>query len=777
MKATKILSVLLAIVMLAGFSVLPISADDAPKYTQMVVDWETMADSTDMLATLINSEAIELTAGSKLNIVGTNGATEGTAPIDIHKIIETTTAEDGTVSSTDYIYNGTKDPGRGPYTEPYPYGVRAIKYANTWAAGYTVEISGLAEGETTSVTVSERYCRTHYKGNNDFWPLPYTPHTATQEVSNGVYTFLVNAYLDASASNNAWNRMYLYYLSDFDLSFDKDVTVKVLSVNEALTDVVFDEAGDYKDTNTKDAFLEVIQDVIFTSVSTVTYHDFDGEEIGTQTFEEATAGYGPITTDVIPIAVPKLEKTLDDWKIDTEGKHWCFGGWSTKPNDEQVTVSHVLGTLDLYPVWVEDTRDYVTITFKNDDDSNESSIQVPPGTAIAEFVPTPEKESTAQNSFDFDKWIDAKGAEVDFTNVIAEENATYVAKYIATERRYDVIFIDEDKETELDKVRVTSGSAAAASETPTKDATAQYTYTFDTWVDENGAEVTLNNITTDIIVYASYTAILNKYTVTFMTDGDGPTKIGEATVDYGTKAEIAAPTKGKTKDYTYTFDKWVDENGEAVDLNEVKENITVYASFTAEFTKFIDLAGEWYENAVEYVYVKGLMLGTSDTMFEPEETCTRGMLAAILYREEDSPSVEGLKKQFTDVPEGKYYYDAILWAYNEGVVYGINKENTLFAPEEKINREDMATMLYRYASKVKEYDVSYSQRTSFSKFEDRNLISEHAQVPLKYALDTGFISGSKDRGILNMNPQKGTTRAEMASMLMRFLEAEHQPAI
>ncbi|MCI8332103.1 MAG: hypothetical protein HFE78_04695, partial [Clostridiales bacterium] len=103
--------------------------------------------------------------------------------------------------------------------------------------------------------------------------------------------------------------------------------------------------------------------------------------------------------------------------------------------------------------------------------------------------------------------------------------------------------------------------------------------------------------------------------------------------------------------------------------------------------------------------------------------------------------------------------------------------NTLFAPEEDINREDMATMLYRYASKVKKYDVSYDQRVSFSAFEDRNEISDHAQEPLKYALHTGFISGSKDEGVMMMNPQKGTTRGEMASMLMRFLEAEHKPAV
>ena len=129
---------------------------------------------------------------------------------------------------------------------------------------------------------------------------------------------------------------------------------------------------------------------------------------------------------------------------------------------------------------------------------------------------------------------------------------------------------------------------------------------------------------------------------------------------------------------------------------------------------------------------------------------------------------------FTDVPEKEYYYDAVLWAYDNEVVFGVTDKT--FGPDNKITREQLASILYRYAKDVKGYDVSYDTKLSLSVFEDKNDISSYAQEPIKFGMDKGYISGSKDNGILKMNPKKGTTRAEMASMVMRFLEAEHTPA-
>lgn len=468
-----------------------------------------------------------------------------------------------------------------------------------------------------------------------------------------------------------------------------------------------------------------------------------------------------IEEEASKIPVPTKASNID--KVTYEFENWV--------DEDGNVVDAVYASGNVYPKFkMIDNRERYTIKFVNYDDSVIKEIEVIEGETIQYEGDEPEKPSTDEHSYEFSGW-DPELAE----DTVATADATYKAQYIETERKYDVTFMDDDKETKLGKVRVASGAKAELDETPTKEADAQYTYTFAKWVDAEGKDVNLDSVTADMTVYASYSRTLNKYTVTFMSDGEEPTKLGEVKVDYGTKAEIETPTKPNTDEYAYTFDKWVDAEGNEADLNEVKENKTVYASYTAEFIKFVDL-GDWYDKAVEYVYTKKLMVGTSNTEFGPEETCTRGMLAAILYRQEGSPSVEGLAEQFTDVPKSEYYYNATLWAYHNGVVYGVNEGNTLFAPEDKVTREEMATMLYRYASKIKGYDVSYDQTVSFSKFADRNDISEFAQEPLKYALHTGFISGDNDKGTLKMKPQGATTRAEMASMLMRFLEAEHTPA-
>lgn len=99
--------------------------------------------------------------------------------------------------------------------------------------------------------------------------------------------------------------------------------------------------------------------------------------------------------------------------------------------------------------------------------------------------------------------------------------------------------------------------------------------------------------------------------------------------------------------------------------------------------------------------------------------------------------------------------DAVIWAYNNKVVAGVT--STTYEPLSSITREQFTTILYRYAKDVKKYDVSYDTKISLSIFADKNSIESYAQEPIKFGIDTGFISGSKDNGVLNMNPKKGTT--------------------
>lgn len=468
-------------------------------------------------------------------------------------------------------------------------------------------------------------------------------------------------------------------------------------------------------------------------------------------------------TDKIP--VPTKASTIDKVRYE-------FENWVDENGD---VVDNVYMSTSVYPKFkMIDERADCVIKFVNEDGTVLEEKTIKEGEKIEYKGETPKKASTETNSFKFIGWNPALAADA-----VATANATYTATYEMTERKYDVTFMDDDKTTKLGEVLGIDKGGKAEFDNPTKDATAQYTYTFEKWVDAEGKDVNLNNVTADMTVYAKYTSTVNQYTVTFMQD-DKETKISDVKVDYGAKAEVTNPTKAQDA-YTYTFDKWVDAEGKEVKLGEteIKADVTYYASYTKVFTQFIDIGkGEWYDSAVEYVFNKGLMVGNNkeNTKFDPEETCTRGMLAAILYRLEGSPDVKDLKEQFTDVAKDAYYYNATLWAYDQKIIFGKNKENTLFAPEDNITREEMATMLYRYAKDVKGYDVTYDQRVSFSEFPDRNDISEFAQDPLKYALHTKFITGDLDKGVLKMNPQGATTRAQMASMLMRFLEAEHKPA-
>ena len=164
----------------------------------------------------------------------------------------------------------------------------------------------------------------------------------------------------------------------------------------------------------------------------------------------------------------------------------------------------------------------------------------------------------------------------------------------------------------------------------------------------------------------------------------------------------------------------------------------------------------WYHDAVDYMMAKGLMGGVSATTFDPEGTLTRAQLVTVLYRIEGEPEVDG-KHQFTDVPSGKWYSDAICWAAQNGIVNGVSE--TEFAPEEPVTREQIAAILYRYTKSgpVKE--------NRLSAFPDADRVSPYAVEALNWAVAEGLINGSDGK----LLPQDGATRAEIATILMRYL--------
>ena len=174
--------------------------------------------------------------------------------------------------------------------------------------------------------------------------------------------------------------------------------------------------------------------------------------------------------------------------------------------------------------------------------------------------------------------------------------------------------------------------------------------------------------------------------------------------------------------------------------------------------------GAWYEDAAAYVYKHGLMAGTSATTFAPEVTTSRAMIATILWRMAGSPVVN-YAMNYTDVAQGQWCSEAIRWATSEGVVTGYG--NGLFGTNDPITREQLATMLWRYAQ-TEGYDVSIGEDTNILSYTDVANLSEYAIPAMQWAVGAGIINGTGDGSTLT--PQGQATRAQVATVLMRFCE-------
>lgn len=165
----------------------------------------------------------------------------------------------------------------------------------------------------------------------------------------------------------------------------------------------------------------------------------------------------------------------------------------------------------------------------------------------------------------------------------------------------------------------------------------------------------------------------------------------------------------------------------------------------------------WYHDGVHYCVENGLMVGTSANTFEPNTTTTRGMIATILWRLEGSPMVD-TAMNYTDVPSGSWYEEAIRWADSTGVVLGYG--DGTFGPDDPITREQMAAMLWRYAGKPQ-------AESSLADFTDGSETSQWAESAMLWAVEQGLIEGM---GNAQLNPQGQATRAQAATILMRFVE-------
>ena len=175
----------------------------------------------------------------------------------------------------------------------------------------------------------------------------------------------------------------------------------------------------------------------------------------------------------------------------------------------------------------------------------------------------------------------------------------------------------------------------------------------------------------------------------------------------------------------------------------------------------------WYHDGVHYCLENGLMRGVSGGKFLPDGSTTRAQLAAILWRLEGSPETTGAAR-FGDTAGGAWYTEAVRWAAGCGVVKGY--DNGCFGPNDAVTREQMAAILYRYAQH-KGYDVSAGNDTNILSFDDAFAVSEYAIPAMQWACGSGMVRGIAQKGGMLLAPRDTTTRAQTATLLMRFQSA------
>ena len=250
-------------------------------------------------------------------------------------------------------------------------------------------------------------------------------------------------------------------------------------------------------------------------------------------------------------------------------------------------------------------------------------------------------------------------------------------------------------------------------------------------------------------VTADPTAAKAGATVTLTPDPDAGYQVGSVAVTdrFGDAVAVTEQADG-----TYTFTM---PNG------QVSVAVT-FVEAQPEPLPFTDVnETDWFHDAVQYVYDNGLMDGVGGNRFAPNSETTRAQLVTILYRLAGEPEPGG-DSGFSDVAAGTWYTDAVAWAAENGIVNGVSE--TEFAPGKDITREQLATILFRYAE-AKGYDVS--ARADLSAYPDADQIQSYAAESVAWAVAEGLIQGFEDN---TLRPAGNATRAQIATILMRFCE-------
>ena len=381
-----------------------------------------------------------------------------------------------------------------------------------------------------------------------------------------------------------------------------------------------------------------------------------------------------------------------------------------------------------------------------------------------------ESASNPEAPYSYYPSLEAAQAAAQPGDTITEVNATTGGT------KYTVTLDYADGETANSLYTVTEGTKLTLP-TPSRSG-----YTFEGWYDGSSRVSSPYKVMKDVTLTAEWdyngsssSSGSIRYTVSVEDTDNGSVEVSPTRASKGSTVTVTVkPDEGYELDELTVTDK----NGDSVKLTDKGDGkytfqmpaskVTVEAVFTAvepepEGLPFTDVtSGDWFYDAVAYVYDKGMMEGTTDTTFAPTMNLTRSMIAQVLYNLEERPEAPGAAG-FTDVAAGAWYADAVNWAAARGIVKGY--DTGAFGPEDSVTREQLAAILYRYAQ-VKGYDTTQGGM-AVREFSDSASISDWAQEAMAWAVNAQVLSG-KGNGVLD--PQGTATRAEVAQMLMNFGE-------
>ena len=191
---------------------------------------------------------------------------------------------------------------------------------------------------------------------------------------------------------------------------------------------------------------------------------------------------------------------------------------------------------------------------------------------------------------------------------------------------------------------------------------------------------------------------------------------------------------------------------------------TIPATGVVDVTKmFTDVSHSWADDGIQYCVTHQLMSGIGNNLFGPKLTTTRAQIVQILYNLEGEPKVSGTTP-FTDLTQD-WYQDAVLWAYQTGVVAGTS--STTFEPDRPVTREQIAVILMEYVTRVLKLERTWTP-ADLSGFPDAGSVSDWAKDALADAVALGLISGASNGGQTLLEPQGSATREQVATILMEF---------